>query len=438
MKTPFLVYERATYSIAWIAIFLTGDWATAQEPSGDEIRVARLVERLGSDSYLDRDQANEELAKLGEAAQAKLESAISNPDPEIRLRAKQLLRLLRIREIWAPGKVDLGASRMTASKALTEVSRQTGNRVLMGEPYGSFIDGEIALEPGAGTFWATLDEICRQTGNHVKPHYDTRSPGFIVVGGGPGRHPLAYAGPVRAQIVAAKRSFTEDFDYEEHDSDISHAFQFDLRMMWEDRFRLVAYRAQPELILAKTDGGDELPASQPAASGWNVLTPGTRQASLSLRLRPPSVSASKLETLALKWALVASGDPASLTVDDLKSTEPHFQDDVEMTVENVRQGPGPRLDMTVIVSRDLLLPEPQDVVFQENEFELFDGDGRAWRRQGQTNGLTDRGARFELTFTGDNPQSTPKTLRMTYPRVRARQDLEIVFRNVPLPVARPD
>ena len=43
-----------------------------------------------------------------------------------------------------------------------------------------------------------------------------------------------------------------------------------------------------------------------------------------------------------------------------------------------------------------------------------------------------------FTFAGETPTSTPKLLRFTYPRLRAQHDLEIVFRDVPLTVGRPE
>ena len=64
----------------------------AAEPAADQsIRIAKLVERLGSDSYQDREQASRELAKLGSASRHDLEAAAESADPEVRLRRRRLV-----------------------------------------------------------------------------------------------------------------------------------------------------------------------------------------------------------------------------------------------------------------------------------------------------------------------------------------------------------
>ncbi|HVW39585.1 MAG TPA: hypothetical protein VHB99_19840, partial [Pirellulales bacterium] len=76
--------------------------------------------------------------------------------------------------------------------------------------------------------------------------------------------------------------------------------------------------------------------------------------------------------------------------------------------------------------------------FEEIEVELFDAEGKAFHRQGQSNSLTDQGATLKLTFAGESEAAAPAVLRVSYPRIRAQKDLEIEFRHVPLPTARPE
>jgi hypothetical protein len=45
---------------------------------------------------------------------------------------------------------------------------------------------------------------------------------------------------------------------------------------------------------------------------------------------------------------------------------------------------------------------------------------------------------MKLSYTGESAESAPKLLRFNYPRIRSQRDLEIVFRNVPLPAGRPE
>ncbi|HEX4129350.1 MAG TPA: hypothetical protein VHZ24_04855 [Pirellulales bacterium] len=417
--------------------------AFAAEPGGPPAdapvaRVARLITEMRSDSFAARSHAIAGLEALGPAARQQLEAAADDPDPEVHLRARELLVRLKMLDLWSAGQAKLPAGKVTAGKLLQQLADQTGNHILLGDQYGNFHDQEIELDRPTGEFWSLVDEVCRKSSNRVRVHYDTRQPGLVVVAGEPAKFPVAYYGPVRAQICSARRVFTEVLDYEELDSELSHTFQLNLQMSWEDRFRLVAYRAQVELASAVTDTGDELPASQPSGNGWNVASSGTRQLSMSLRLHPPATKARELDKLVLRWGLVAVGDMATFDVANWELGKPYQQDDVELIVESVQAGADGRYEVTVLVNRDLVMPDPQEIVFQENELELLDLEGRPLRKQGQTNSVIDSGAKMKVTFQAEHDASAPATLRLNYPRLRAERDAELVFRHVPLPVGKPE
>ena len=243
---------------------------------------------------------------------------------------------------------------------------------------------------------------------------------------------------MRGRITSARRAFNEELSYEDARSEKTHTFQLNLEMTWEDRFKLVAYRSQLEVVEALTDAGQVLAAAQPASGGWNVAGSGTRQLTMNLRLNPPPATARELDTLRLTWGLIAVGDMVPLVVDDLSSHEPHFQDDLELVVDNFQPTTGSRYELAVSIRRDLNLPEPQEILFQEHELELLDTMGQPLRKLGQTGTLAEHGATFKANFVGEGENVTPKKLRFTYPRLRSQRDVEIVFRHVPLPMGRPE
>jgi hypothetical protein len=403
-----------------------------------EVRIARLIRELGSDNYEERQRASLALAKLGSQTRKQVEQAARSEDPEVRLRALDLLKQIKVRDLWSPSIVTCQCEAEQASKVVARLAELTANRLLVGDQYGTFQDAPITLDYPDGPFWEVLDDLCRQSGNHVRSHYDTRNPGLVVVSGSPGQYPTAYAGPVRARITSARRVFIEELDYDELKSEKTHTFQLNLQMMWEDRFRLVAYRSQPELVEAVTDTGMQLSATQPAGSSWNIASQGTHQLSTELRLHPPATTARALRVLRLKWGLIAVGDMATIEIEDLAAMRPHRQGDVELIVESVEESAGARYEVSLLANRDLVIPDPQEVLFQENDVRLIDEDGRPFRKQGQTNSLTDRGVRLRISYTGESSDSKPARMEFTYPRIRDRHDLEITFRDVPLPVARPD
>jgi hypothetical protein len=211
-----------------------------------------------------------------------------------------------------------------------------------------------------------------------------------------------------------------------------------LQYTWEDRFQIVGYAKQPELVEVVTDNHVIGSAAQPAGGSWNATSRGLRQVTASIKLNPVPVSAQRFEVFKIRWGLIAAGDPAVLEIGDVVPERTFAQHDLAVKIESIEKQLPSKHTLTLSVTRDLAMPDPQEVVFQEYEVELFDGEGRAFRLQSQQPSLTDRGVQLKLAFTGEAADSEPKKLKLHYPRLRARRDLELTFRNVPLPVAKPE
>ena len=429
-------------SLAWAAlvamVWLSCMRGAIAQPPDSAIRVASLIRLLGSESYAARVQAHSELAKLGTLSREQLVAALNDPEAEIRLRARELLKQLKVEELWNASRVAIDSTDAKAGEALQLIATQTSNRIVLGDQYGNFREQTVALSTGLHPFWLLMDEICSQSGNRFRAHYDTRQPGLVAVAGARTKFPVAYSGPLRSTITAARRAFNEELDYEGLDSDVTHTFQLGLQMMWEERFQLVAYRTQPELVQARTDAGIDLSAPQAPSSTWSIAGGGARQVSMNIRLQPPAVTVRKLESLKLRWGLIAIGDMATIETSELDSAKPLFQDDVQLSIESCQAFDGGRCEVTLGVLRDAIITEPQDLFFHENEVTLFDKQGRPFRQQGQSHSLTETGAKLKITFVGEANDSAPAKLAFRYPRIRSHRSLDLEFRDVPLPVAKPE
>src|SRR5262245_50950385 len=84
----------------WLAVIVAMA-AVAPATQADEPRsgapqkvVKRLIDQLGSERFEDREQATQELSKLGRAALPSLKEATKSPDAEVRRRAQQLVEQL--------------------------------------------------------------------------------------------------------------------------------------------------------------------------------------------------------------------------------------------------------------------------------------------------------------------------------------------------------
>ncbi len=422
-----------------VVALCAGGRANADEPAErGEVRVARLIRDLGASDYSRRRAADDELKELGADGRRQLEAALDDPDVEIRLRARRLLDRLKLDELWSAARVEVKASGQPASKVLQAIAEQTGNHIHVGDPYGNFSEKVLEADFAPTTYWEAVDSICQQTGNRIRPHYDMHTPGVVASAGAGGGFPRAYAGPVRAQITSARREFIEELNYEDEKAELAHSFKFNLQFMWEDRFRMVGYATQPELVEARTDEQVVVSAAASHGGGWNAGSRGLRQVAASLKLNPVPITSKSLSVLKIRWGLVAIGDPAVLELSDLALDKLHTQDDVALRIEAIEKHAAGKYVVSLGIVRDLADPEPREILFQEYDVELVDAEGRAFRQQTTTPSTSERGVQLKVAFLGESPDSQPARLRLHYPKLRAHRDVELVFRDVPLPVSKPE
>lgn len=400
-----------------------------------EPRVARLARELGAPRYADRVRAQAELLSAGPTGKTALGDALRSDDLEVRLRAERLLESLAADDFWAAGHVDF-AGEAPAAEVLAILTRQTGNRLLPAT--GPAVSTPaVAVDYRGWEFWPAVDDLGRRAGLVVRSQHDGGQPGLTLASGSPGRQPVAYAGPLRVQVTSARRAFLEDLDYENGHADVAHNFQLNLQMTWESRFRLVAHAGGPEVVAGRTATGEEVVAVQQSAGAWNVIGASTRYVSATVKLVPPSVDARSLDELHLRWPVVAVGDLATLEVPCAEAAKVWQQDDLVLDVQKCERLPSGRYELLLVVRRDLAMPEPSEILYQENDVQLLDFRGEPLKLQGQSCLLTDRGVEMKLSFAGDR-DSVAARLRFSYPRLRMRRTMDIVFRDVPLPSARPE
>jgi hypothetical protein len=84
------------WQVSMVGVAVTvaaGVAAVAETP--DAAQVARLVHQLGSPRFIERQIATESLSSLGLSVEGPVKQAESHRDPEVRMRARQILRFIR-------------------------------------------------------------------------------------------------------------------------------------------------------------------------------------------------------------------------------------------------------------------------------------------------------------------------------------------------------
>lgn len=150
-----------TVCLGWLAL------ARAADPAAEA--VVRLVQQLGSEQFRQRQEASRGLENLGASALPALQQAAqANDDPEIRQRARELVRLISHRvenaRLLKPKLVHLVYKDTAVPAAVADFAAKTGFKLELQGDTSRISGRRITLDTGEVSFWEAFDQFCRQAG----------------------------------------------------------------------------------------------------------------------------------------------------------------------------------------------------------------------------------------------------------------------------------
>jgi hypothetical protein len=173
--------------------------------AADPAAVARLIDRLGSPEFAEREQASRELEALGPAVLEPLRQAARGDDLEVRRRAADLVQRLQARvlseKMLTPTRVRLTYKDVPLRTALEDLQRRTGLRLALHDPENKLAERRVTLDTGDVPLWEAFDDFCRKAGLvEGSPAESRPAPGAV-----PGRTAvgMAPAGAAAAAILPA-------------------------------------------------------------------------------------------------------------------------------------------------------------------------------------------------------------------------------------------
>lgn len=129
-----------------------------------------LVMRLASERYAEREEAARALEALGERALPALQAALQGDDPDVRRRARDLIRRIERRRetdrLRAPTRVLVSAHGQSLEAVAAELGRLGGVAIKV---TGEAARKPITWESGEVTFWEALDRLCATAGVAEEP-----------------------------------------------------------------------------------------------------------------------------------------------------------------------------------------------------------------------------------------------------------------------------
>jgi hypothetical protein len=138
--------------------------------AADGDAVDRLVARLASPDFRQREAASRELDHLGDAAIDALRTATQTGDAETRRRATALVdRISRRRvadRVLGPSEVTLRYDQTPLAEAVADLARRTGTPISLHGDAKRFANRTVTVVSGKATFWQALDLFCHRAGLH--------------------------------------------------------------------------------------------------------------------------------------------------------------------------------------------------------------------------------------------------------------------------------
>jgi len=205
---------------------MPGDEPVADGKKVDAAHIRKLIEDLGSASYLEREQAGRDLEAIGPVAVGELRKAAANRDVEISTRAIRLADRLEekaLADSMVSGKrIRLKVTDMSVVAAVAELQKLSGQQIDLAGDKAPLLARKITLDTGEVTVWEALRHLCEKGGlieqfsanrrnqpimpfNQIQPVQQVPSqPGAIVLVEGTQKSlPTCFVGSVRVRALPA-------------------------------------------------------------------------------------------------------------------------------------------------------------------------------------------------------------------------------------------
>ena len=286
--------------------------AEQEPPSAQQVR--RLVRQLGSPRLEQRQQAEQELIRLGPTVLPLLPRAESLP-AEVANRLRRIRHQLQLRQaeqMVSGSRVTLQGE-MTLAHALQVLQKQSGNRMLdYRERFGQQADNpRLKLDIGRRLFWQAVDQLCDQAGLTVYGYPEQPAVALVV------RPPDVL--PMKERIVHYHGAFRFEalscFAVRQlQQREASHT-SVKLQVAWEPKLQPVALELPWESVEARTDGGQALRLDRPGSLVVE-LVPGA-PSEITLPLGEVPRAARRLEHLRGRLQVLLAGTREKFVFDPL-------------------------------------------------------------------------------------------------------------------------
>jgi hypothetical protein len=294
----------------------------------------RLLGRLESREFAQREQAEAQIIQLGPAALPLLPTITPQTSGELKLRLQRIRQQLEGQVVEA--YFQSSHLTMTATKPLVEmldgIAEQTENRIRLHADDG--ILGQLPIEASweGIPFWEAVQDLMQQAQLRLLPL--SSSSGDLVLTTRYSENPVppAIYGPFRIDVVSvqSERNFESRLDGQ---------LRVGLMLSWEPRMEPLFMQLPMSALVAVDETGNRLAASNPQASPEVRLNVGGSSVRFEVQLEVPTRAAESLNSLSGKLVISVPGDRHQYAFEQLDDGQRQKQEfgDVSVTLEGARK-----------------------------------------------------------------------------------------------------
>lgn len=284
-------------------------------------KVTALVRQLDNDESAKRDAAEKELIALGPDAVPLLPAINARTPAEIRIRLGRIRTALSKVEVEAatkPSQVTLQGE-MPVSKALAEIARQTGNKLVdYRERFNQEqSDPTIKVELEKVPFWQALDTVLDAARLTLYNFDEEQSAlAYTTKGGdaGPRLGRASYGGLFR--LEPSKIEASRDLK-----SSMMHGLKLTADAIWEPRVRPIVLEVPLADVVAKDEGGNAIAIDQTEGT-LEVPVEGTNAGvEIEFPLTAPARSVKTLASIKGRITAVVLGKVETFEFTDIDKLE---------------------------------------------------------------------------------------------------------------------
>ncbi len=407
--------------------------AAADEGLGLEVR--RLVRQLDAPQLARREEAEQELIRLGPKV---LDLLPQSPD---RMSAEVAQRIGRIRQRLQRLMAESAgqASRVTLQgkiplpEILSKIEEQTGNKIVFrGRPVGPEGQGDgpaLDVDFDNTPFWEALDQVLQQAGLAVYPFGEEKA--VSIVPRPPSASPagrIGYSGPFRFEPVSilAVRDLRSG----------TASLRLTLEVSWEPRLAPVSLQQPMADVQAVDENGKALTVDVKGAAPEVPVLPGLSAVTLEIPFELPSREVKSIARLQGKLTALLPGKVEEFRFGDLEEAEQVEKRVAGVTVvlEQVRKNRAVweiRLGVRFDEAGDALESHRTWIYDNEVYLEAADGESVEWATFETTRQMEDEiGAAYY--FAVDGPLSG-YTLVYKTPALILSKEIEYEIGSIELP-----